>query len=189
MKRIAFFFLCFALCGNVFAQSQYTRLEAKQANDTILYTIGKEKITILSNTDNGGLSVATISASNTLKYCSPDAGTTFSYAFFYNTKLKEGFLFMEKHLDYSRGCEVFRFNSKGLTHIGQMPVAAYTKNGKSMDYNSILPYISIVSAFNRIIMSFETPLLVLNPSTRAEEIKESNEVFYTLENGNLTIRQ
>ena len=189
MKYIVSFFLSFILCGSVLAQSPYARIEAQQSGDTVVFAINKEKITISSCKDNGGLTIATIAAKNTLQYRSPDVGTKFDFALFYNNKQKEGIFFIDKHLDYNRGCEVYLLNSKGLTHLGQMPVAAYTKNGKSMDYNSILPYISIVSAFNRVIVSFATPLLVLNPSARAEQIKANNEIFYTLENGIFSMRE
>ena len=63
-----------------------------------------------------------------------------------------------------------------------MPIAAYTKgaNGR-MDYNNVLPYISIVKVSNRYIFSFETPLIVLYPGQEQEETVNGRDVYFNYE--------
>ncbi|MDR1848311.1 MAG: hypothetical protein LBR17_09410 [Bacteroidales bacterium] len=189
MKHITALFLSLILSVSVtVAQSQYVRIDNTSAGDTIIYNTGKENVSIVTGIDRGGFSVVSISTSKTLQYRSPDLGTQFSFAFFYNAKLKEGFLFVHKQLEFSKGCEVFHIDKNGLTHSGNLPVAAYNKLNKTMDYNSILPYISIVKVSNRIILSLETPLLVLHPDTREEQIITSKNISCIFKNNSFEIQ-
>lgn len=54
-----------------------------------------------------------------------------------------------------------------------------------MNYNSILPYISIVNTTEKTYFSFEVPLVVLNPGGQDERIIEGNKIHYTLSNKKL----
>jgi hypothetical protein len=188
MKRLTIFLISFLLSANVFAQLQYKNIESIRQNDTLIFTTGKQTLKILTSKDAGGLSNITIIGKNILNYRSADEGTQFSFALFYNEKLAEGFLFVHKQLEYSRGCEIFHLSKNAISNAGELPVAAYTKDGKTMNYNSILPYLFIIKAFDRILINFETTFLVLNPSQSKEKIIKSNEIYYTFSNGKIQMQ-
>jgi hypothetical protein len=48
-----------------------------------------------------------------------------------------------------------------------------------MNYNSILPFISIVKISDRIIFSFETPLVVVHPGLSEETTMNGRDIYYT----------
>ncbi|MDR1725075.1 MAG: hypothetical protein LBR28_01620 [Bacteroidales bacterium] len=184
-KNVTFIFLFILFCNSIVAQQRYELITPIQNNDTIIYTLGKENLKICVKKDVGGLSVAEFFYRNDLKYISQDEGTEFNFEIFYNKKQNNAFLFAHKQLEYSRGCETFFIEKNIITPIGLLPVAAYIKKDKTMEYTNILPYLSIVKISDRILMSFETPLVVLYPSTKQEQIVESNKIFYIFSNNKL----
>lgn len=122
------------------------------------------------------------------KYRASEQDVVLSTRVFYNFKLKTFILLVNKTVDYSLGCDVFSIEAKKIQYLGPMTIAAYTsdKDGR-MNYNSILPYVSIVKVSNRTIFSFETPLVVVNPGMTDEETLKGNEVYFTLTNSKLEI--
>jgi hypothetical protein len=69
-----------------------------------------------------------------------------------------------------------------------MSVAAYTKGEDGrMNYNSILPFVSIVKVSDRIIFSFETPLVVIYPGFSEEATLNGRDVYYTYSKSKLEL--
>ncbi|MDR1005428.1 MAG: hypothetical protein LBL74_00995 [Bacteroidales bacterium] len=188
MKSVTLFIVSFLLISGVSSQSQYSNIQKNVSNDTVIFSINKKNISIISRIDAGGLLVASINGDNTLKYKADDYGMSFGYALFYNDDIDDGFLFIHKQLEYSRGCEIFHLSGNRLRHIGYLPVAAYIKEGKSMNYSNILSYLSIINISNRTLINFETPLLVINPSHKDEKIINSKDLFFTYTDGKLQMQ-
>ena len=60
------------------------------------------------------------------------------------------------------------------------------ENGR-MNYNSILPFVSIVKVSDRIIFSFETPLVVIYPGMSEEATLNGRDVYYTYSKSKLQL--
>ena len=88
------------------------------------------------------------------------------------------FIFVENYGDMFLGCSLSKITNGKETPMNDFAVAAYTKdeNGR-MNYNSILPYISICQAGERIILSFECPLIVLHPDRTNEKIISTKNLY------------
>ncbi len=98
------------------------------------------------------------------------------------------YVFAENHSDVSLGCEVWRVENSVKTPMNFFAIAAYTKdNSGRMNYNSILPYISICQAGKRTILSFECPLIVLYPERANEKICESKKLYGLIGENNIDI--
>ncbi|MBR1774031.1 MAG: hypothetical protein IJ759_00745 [Bacteroidales bacterium] len=88
------------------------------------------------------------------------------------------YVFIENRSDISLGCEVYRLDNGEKTFMDYFAVASYTKDESGrMNYNSILPYISICQAGKRTILSFECPLIVINPDKLSEKIVETKNLY------------
>lgn len=100
------------------------------------------------------------------------------FKLFFNTKTYVGYFFKEKHSDFSLGCDLYKIETNDIKKLQTFLVAAYTnENNQRMDYNSILPYISIIQAGQRTILSFECPLIVINPDMMSETIEKAKDIY------------
>lgn len=102
--------------------------------------------------------------------------------------MKTFILLLDKKVDYSIGCDVVSIKNNNYQYLGELSVAAYTKdeNGR-MNYNSILPFVSIVKVSDRIIFSFETPLVVIYPGMSEEATLNGRDVYYTYSKSKLEL--
>ncbi|MBR1769490.1 MAG: hypothetical protein IJ748_03440 [Bacteroidales bacterium] len=108
-------------------------------------------------------------------------GMAYSHVLFFNKKHQLGFLFVEKHGEISLGCEVFEINGGGIKPLGSFPFAAYTsENGERMNYNSILPYLSVIRSDKRTLLFINTTMAVRYPDTVNEEIVETKDFYHIL---------
>lgn len=92
-----------------------------------------------------------------------------------NTKNKNNsivsYIFVEKRTDIPLGCDIYREENGNKIPMNSFPVIAYTKDKNDrMNYNSILPYISICQAGKRVILSFECQFIVMYPDRLNEQI-------------------
>lgn len=107
----------------------------------------------------------------------------------YSSKLKKGFLIVEKHRDLSYGCSIFRIDKDSLSYMCEFPFAAYTsENGDRMNYNNILPYISIICSDKRVLLFMNTPMVVEYPNETGEQIKETSLFYHILKDGGFEMR-
>lgn len=95
------------------------------------------------------------------------------------------YLLVEQRSDISLGCKVYRLDANNKISMNDFCVAAYTKDeSQRMNYNCILPYISICQSGNRIILSFECDFIVMNPDKMNEKIINTTSLYGIIgENG------
>lgn len=103
---------------------------------------------------------------------------------FSSPKLNFSYLLINNYLDITLGAEVYLIDpSHQFKFLGYLPVGAYNSVGSGrMNYNSILPYITIFYTEAKTYFSFEVPLMVLNPGETTERIIRGCDLHYTLEN-------
>ncbi len=96
-----------------------------------------------------------------------------------NSKTKPiTYLLVEQRSDISLGCKVYRLEEGNKISMNDFCVAAYTKDeSQRMNYNSILPYISMCQSGNRIILSFECDFIVMNPDKMNEKIINTTSLY------------
>ena len=168
MYRFTLLILLFS-CLSLQAQYSYTRLEAAEVanSERSIYRLSSKDSICISINGKGGKA-----------------------RLFGNAKEKRAVVLLNRRAEVSLGCDMFIIDGKGGIFCGSIPVAAYTKTDKGrMDYNSILPYISIIKVSNRYVLSFETPLVVLYPFGDREEILNGRSIFYTYQNGALELNR
>lgn len=88
------------------------------------------------------------------------------------------YVFVENYGEMFLGCTLYKIENGKQTPMEDFSIAAYTKdaNGR-MNYNSILPYISICQAGERVILSFECPLIILYPDRINEKILQTKNLY------------
>ena len=170
--RAFIFFISLFFCVFLQAQHSYARIEAEETKNT------EYRIYRLSAKDSICISI------------NGSSDEELEYAVFGNAKEKRAIVLLNKRAEVSLGCDMFILDGQGGNFCGSIPVAAYTKTDKGrMDYNSILPYISIIKVSNRYVLSFETALVVLYPFGDREEILNGRSIFYTYQNGILELNR
>lgn len=169
---------------SLYAQYSFDLVEcnAEISQDNVEYYIVKKDTLAVRKISNSELEIFGT------KYKASEQDVKLSLKVYYNIKLKTFILLADKKVDYNLGCDVLMIKNKKSQHIGEMSVAAYTKdeNGR-MNYNSILPFVSIVKISDRIIFSFETPLVVIYPGLSEEATLNGRDVYYTYSNSKLQI--
>lgn len=185
MKKLALSFLICIFCSiNAFAQYSYEVVDLNQqlSSDTEKIYVVKKDTLILKQISNSEVEIY----GN--KYEASEEDVVVTPKVYYNSKLKTFILLLDKKVDYSIGCDVVSIKNRNYQYIGEMSVAAYTKdeNGR-MNYNSILPFVSIVKVSDRIIFSFETPLVVIYPGMSEEATLNGRDVYYTYSKSKLEL--
>jgi hypothetical protein len=178
MKIKSFFILLVAFFCSVSVFAQYSFDKAKFSEtlsneNSKCYAI-KQDTLVVKQINNNELEI------NGHKYSATEQDIVISTCVFYNAKLKTYILLVDKTVDYSIGCDIILIKDNNIKVLGEISVAAYTKdrNGR-MNYNSILPFISIVKISDRIIFSFETPLVVVHPGLSEETTMNGRDIYYT----------
>ncbi len=171
--------VCFGTKGQSFdnispvGQSQYTI-----ANTDI--RISKDRIYICSSKDKNLKKQIPVSLDN----------KEFRHRLLYNSKLQQGFLFIEKHSALSEGCQIYRIDKGNVNYLCEFPFAAYTsENGERMNYNSILSYLSVIRSDKRTLLFINTPMVVLYPNSPQEEILETKTFYHQLSNNGFELRK
>lgn len=180
MKKILF--ILFLLCSTVLqAQYSYNRIavnpEAKK--QTYIHKISKKDSICITPGIANGMQKLTM---GNYTYRAENRDEKLEYEIFDCPKEHKTFILVNKTNEMSLGCDVYLYEKNNIKHCGYMPIAAYTKDMTGrMNYNNVLPYISIVKVSNRYIFSFETPLIVLYPGQEQEEIVNGRDVYFNYE--------
>ena len=183
MKKFLFVaILSLIYCNLSSSQSLFASIEGKPLSKTdIEYLNGKDNMTISLNDNEKNGGTITIKTTQTYTYNAKQAYSHLRYKVLNNKKLNTSLVFIETFNDISLGCEVIQVKNGQINNIGKMFVASYTKdNGERMNYNSILPYLSIYKTSNQTFIFFETPLVVINPNESDEKIVKGKEVYYLI---------
>ena len=116
-------------------------------------------------------------------------GKGINHKLLYSNKLQQGFLFLEKHSELSEGCSIYKIEKGDIRYLCEFPFAAYTsENGERMDYNNILPYLSVIRSDTRTLLFINTPMIVSWPDSPKEEILETKHFYHILTNNGFELR-
>ncbi len=178
MKTKSILILFIALICGYSVYSQYSFDEIKysevHSSETAKCYAMKKDTLVINHVSNNELAI------NGYTYAAPEQDVVISTRVFYNAKLKTYILLVDKTVDYSIGCDIILISNNKVQPIGEMAISAYTKGDDGrMNYNSILPFVSIVKVSDRIIFSFETPLVVIFPGLSEEATINGRDVYYT----------
>lgn len=179
IQKSKIFFLCFLfvlLCNKSHSQS-FTNIKSEKKVNSEVYHLGKFDLTIF---DNNKIFLHTVDKKETKQF---NIITEQSLnKLLYNNKMQEGFLFIEPCKELKEGCKIYHVNSKNISFLGELPFSAYTsENGERMNYNSILPYISVIRSGQRTLLFFNTPIVVIYPNSPQEQILESKNFYHLLQ--------
>lgn len=112
------------------------------------------------------------------------------YKIFTLKKNNTSYIFNEIRSDISLGCQVVKIHNNKKTAMQPFYAAAYTKDHtQRMNYNSIIPYISMIQSGERTIISFECGLVVINPDKDLEKIENSKNIYGIIENNKIEIKK
>ena len=189
MKKILFFL---AVILPLFSYAQYSfgkiELNKESKQSPFCCKIGsKDSLHIAPCKQNG---VQQLSIENLI--CKAEnQDEHLDYEIFANHKDKKAFVLVSRTTDnLCVGCSLYLFENRNVKDCGLLPVAAYTNDHSGrMNYNSILPHLSIVKVSNRYILSFETPLIVLFPMQEQEEIISGRDIFFTFDKDGLQMNK
>ena len=185
MKRLLLSFSLCILCSlNAFSQYSYEVVDVVQqlSNDEVKVYVATKDTLVIQRVSNSELNICGH------KYETTEEDVVVSPRVYYNSKLKTFILLLDKKVDYSIGCDVVSFNKGRYQYTGELSVAAYTKGEDGrMNYNSISPFVSIVKVSDRIIFSFETPLVVIYPGMSEETTLNGRDVYYTYSKSKLQL--
>lgn len=189
IQKLKIFFLCFlfVLLYNELQAQSFTNIKAEKKVNSEVYHLEKFDLIIF---DNNKILLQTIDKkeSTTQQF---DVITQQSLSkLLYNNKLQEGFLFMEPCKELKEGCKIYSITSKKVSFLCELPFAAYTsENGERMNYNSILPYISIIRSSQRTLLFFNTPIVVIYPNSPQEQVLESKNFYHLLQKDSFLMQE
>ncbi|MDO5760065.1 MAG: hypothetical protein Q4Q06_03470 [Bacteroidota bacterium] len=185
-QKLKFFSLCLFLILSFGAKTQnFVEVQTERKGDVEVYHIAKMDLLI----ENGNLSLQTTDKTPSFLQQINICKEKSTCKLLYNNKLKEGFLFVEPSKEIKEGCNVYHIKNKSIISLGYLSFAAYTsENGERMNYNSILPYISVIRSDKRTLLFFNTPIVVFFPNSTKEQILESKNFYHTLENNTFVLQ-
>jgi len=186
MKKTITFLFALMICATLHSQAFLTIKVTQYGNESSFFinnTCYRALFSVNSETHKPKI---VFSGNASLVYNSIYSDATLDFAVFTCPKASLTYLFVHNYADMSRGCDIFLLKNNTYSFIGHLNVAAYTRNDNNkMDYNSILPYISMVNTTQKVYLSFEVPLVVINPGEGEERVLEGKTLHYTIENNNL----
>ncbi|MDD2530123.1 MAG: hypothetical protein PHN41_02725 [Bacteroidales bacterium] len=187
MNRIITLIIVFTLsCTNVFSQAFY-RVPIEKKGSEATFKIDKDTYKArFGITSESRRPKINFSSKTNYTYNSIYQDAKLDFEVFSCPKSKFSFLLINNYYDFSLGADLYIIENGEFSFIGTLSIGAYNSiEGERMNYNSILPYISIVHTTEKTYFSFETPLVVLNPGSQDERIIEGNKIHYTLSNNKL----
>lgn len=180
IQKSKIFFLCFLFvlqCNKSHSQS-FTNIKSEKKVNSEVYHLDKFDLTIF---DNNKICLHTPGKEPITKPFNVITEKSLT-KLLYNNKLQEGFLFIEPCKELKEGCKIYHINSKSISFLGELPFSAYTsENGERMNYNSILPYISVIRSGQRTLLFINTPIVVIYPNSPQEQILESKSFYHLLQ--------
>lgn len=172
--------------SNCFSQA-FNKVQKQESGKEVTFNINKDKYSALFsvNTESRTPRI-TFSGKANMVYNSIIQDAKLEFEVFTHPKSKMAFLFINNYFDYSHGADIYIIDDGQISYIGKLNIAAYNRVGKNkMDYCNILQCISIVQTTSKTYISFENPLVVLNPGQHDEQIIEGNKIHYTIDTGKL----
>ena len=184
-KFVCLYFVFAVLYCTTKAQS-FAKTDTDKQENTIIYHLVEADLII----DNDVITLQNLKKKSDTRIWQLDiSAKENTYMLLYNSKLQEGYLFVEPCKDMSEGCSIYSIKKENLFFLQQFSFAAYnSKNGERMNYNSILPYISIIRSGQRTLLFFDTPIVVFQPNSPQEQILESNTFYHILQKDGFEIR-
>lgn len=189
IQKLKIFFLCFlfVLLYNESQAQSFTNIEAEKKVNSKVYHLEKFDLIIFDN--NKILLQKIDKIEPTTQQFNIITQQSLS-KLLYNNKLQEGFLFIEPCKELKEGCKIYYINPKKVSFLCELPFAAYTsENGERMNYNSILPYISIIRSSQRTLLFFNTPIVVINPNSPQEQVLESKNFYHILQKDSFLMQE
>lgn len=171
---------------NAFSQAFY-KIPIQRSENQAIFSINNEsyKAYFGINTQTRKPTI-TFTGKNTFTYNSIYQEAELEFDVFSNSKAGFSFLLVNNYYDHSLGADLYIIENRQFVYVGTLSIGAYNKIGnQKMNYNSILPYISIVNTTEKTYFSFEVPLVVINPGQQNEQIVEGSKIHYTLTNREL----
>src|SRR5574344_2883453 len=187
MKKTITFLFALMICAALHSQAFLT-IKVTQHGNEYSFFINKTCYRALFSTNSDTHKPKIVFSGNaSLNYNSIYSDATLDFSVFRCKKANLTYMIIHNYADMSRGCDIFLLDKNTYTYIAHLNVAAYTRIGnEKMNYNSILPYLSIVNTTQKVYFSFEVPLIVLNPGESDERVLEGSKLHYTLENNMFT---
>lgn len=186
-KLLLFILIITASTISVFPQA-FNKIPIEKKDKEAVFTLNKEKCRANFEVDKETRRPKiTFTSKNTyFTYNSIFQDSQLDFDIFSNPKSNISYLLINNYFDMTRGADLYVIENNQFRYIGNLNVGAYNKVGEEkMNYNSILPYLSIVYTTQKTYFSFEVPLVVLNPGQQDEQILEGNKIHYTLTGGKL----
>lgn len=191
MKRIRYSLI--ALLSILFALSSnaqvFDRVVKEEAGKEILFSINKDEYKAVMGVNSEDRTPKIVfEGRSRFVYTSGIQDAILDFEVFSHPKSNKAYFIVNSYKDFSQGAELFVFERGVFLRLGYISVASYLANKDGlMDYCSISKYITILEGSDRTYISFETPIIVLNPGQHDEEIKKGNEIYYTLKDGKLEL--
>lgn len=189
IQKLKIFFLCFlfVLLYNELQAQSFTNIEAEKKENSEVYHLEKFDLIIF---DSNKVLLQKIDKKEPTTQQFNIITQQSQSKLLYNNKLQEGFLFMEPCKELKEGCKIYSITSKKVSFLCELPFAAYTsENGERMNYNSILPYISIIRSSQRTLLFFNTPIVVIYPNSPQEQILESKNFYHILQKDSFLMQE
>ncbi|MDR0971491.1 MAG: hypothetical protein LBM25_03815 [Bacteroidales bacterium] len=190
MKKAFLIVILTTLIGisEVFSQS-LSPIELNKQGSQTLFQINKIPYkAIFGEDEQSSRPYIEFNGKKTFKYNSIFQDAILDFQIFYNPKLNFQYLIINNYVDLSLGADLFLIKDGEFSYIGNLNLGAYNSiNGNKMNYNSILPYISVFYTKEKTYFSFEVPLVVLNPAQKDEQIFKGNELHYILTDNKLSL--
>lgn len=188
MRKLLFFIIMLMIITtSVFSQA-FNKIKMDKKGKEATFILNKEKYTACFGVNSETrIPKITFTGKNTnFTYSSIFQDAELEFEIFSNPKSNISYLLINNYFDITRGADLYIVENNQFIFVGNLNIGAYNKIGnEKMNYNSILPYLSIVYTTQKTYFSFEVPLVVLNPGQQEEKIIEGNKIHYTLTEGKL----
>jgi hypothetical protein len=185
MKKLLLFLLILS-STNVFSQA-FNKIPIQRKENQAIFSLNKENYKAYFGINpQTRKPTITFSGKTNFTYNSIYQEAELEFEIFSNSQAGFSFLLVNNYYDYSLGADLYIIENGRFVFVGTLSVGAYNKIGnQKMNYNSILPYISIVNTTEKTYFSFEVPLVVINPGQQNEQIVQGSSIHYTLTNREL----
>ena len=181
-KLLLFILMLMTSTISVFPQA-FSKIPVEKKDKEAVFSLNNEKCRAIFdvNKDTRRPKITFTSKNTYFTYNSIFQDSQLDFDIFSNPKSNVSYLLINNYFDMTRGADLYVIEKNQFKYVGNLNVGAYTKvGGERMNYNSILPYLSIVYTTQKTYFSFEVPLVVLNPGQQDEQILEGNKIHYTL---------
>lgn len=185
-KLLPFILMLIISTTTLFSQA-FNKITIEKKAREVSFIINKEKYKAYFGVNNETRRPKiTFNGKNNFTYNSIFQDAELEFEIFSNPNLDFSYLVVNNYLDITLGADLYLIDKNEFIYLGNLAIGAYNKIGKEkMNYNSILPYLSIFYTKEKTYFSFEVPLVVVNPGQQSEQIVESCKIHYTLINRNL----